>query len=378
MVKMDFYEAITEKAYEEEARSFHKKAALSNSHQRKVNEPLDHRLPYRRDVDRVIHSKAYRRYVDKTQVVYLVDNDHLTHRSLHVQLVAHFAKGIAEMLKLNLDLVEAISLGHDVGHPPFGHEGEDYLSHIAMENGLPNFQHPIQSCRLLSLIEPLNLGLYVYDGFLSHDGAMDGSKIEPAFGKTWDQFYEDIEKKRKNPSLSITPATLEGALVKICDTISYVGRDFEDAISIKIIERNEIPDTPAGKTNREWLTYFARDILKESFDKPYITLSKEAFETLKTVRRFNFERIYTHPKLKTESKRIKESYNLLYQMLMKDWREKGEESHLAKKYLHSKSEAYLGGSSDVEKVVDYISGMTDNYFVRTLENLVIPKRINLN
>lgn len=375
---MDFYEKVTKQAYDEEKKSFHDKAAFSDHHVRKISEPLDHRLPYRRDVDRIIHSKAYRRYVDKTQVVYLVDNDHLTHRSLHVQLVAHFAKGIAEMLKLNLDLVEAISLGHDVGHPPFGHEGEDYLSEIAKANGLANFQHPIQSCRLLSMIEPLNLGLYVYDGFLAHDGAMDGSKIEPRFGKTWDEFYRDVEIKRKNPSASITPATLEGALVKICDTISYVGRDFEDAISIKIIERSEIPETPAGRTNREWLTYFARDILKESFEKPYITMSKEAFETLKAVRKFNFERIYKHPKLKTESSKIKESYGLIYQMLMKDWLERGGESHLAQKFLHSKSEAYLGGTNDVEKVIDYISGMTDNYFVRTLESLVIPKRINLN
>lgn len=375
---MDFYERVTKNAYEEEKKSFHSYAAFSDLHLRKVDEPLDHRLPYRRDVDRIIHSKAYRRYVDKTQVVYLVENDHLTHRSLHVQLVAHFAKGIAEMLKLNLDLVEAISLGHDVGHPPFGHEGEDYLSEIAVANGLSPFQHPIQSCRLLSLIEPLNLGLNVYDGFLSHDGAMDGSKIEPVFGKSWDRFYEDVEMKRKNPSMSVTPATLEGALVKICDTISYVGRDFEDAISIKIIERKDIPDTPAGNTNREWLTYFARDILKESFDKPYITMSKEAFQTLKTVRKFNFERIYTHPKLKTESAKIKESYGLLFQWLMKDWKDKGDKSHLSAKFLHSKSEAYLKASSDAEKVVDYISGMTDNYFVRTLENLIIPKRINLN
>lgn len=375
---MDFFENVTKTAYEEEKTSFYDKAALSRQHARKVEEPLDHRLPYRRDVDRIIHSKAYRRYVDKTQVVYLVDNDHLTHRSLHVQLVAHFAKGIAEMLKLNLDLVEAIALGHDVGHPPFGHEGEEYLSQIAKEFGLANFQHPIQSCRLLSLIEPLNLGLNVYDGFLAHDGAMDGSRIEPVFGKTWERFYEDIERKRKDPTLSVTPATLEGALVKICDTISYVGRDFEDAISIKIIGRGDIPETPAGRTNKDWLTYFARDILKESHGKPYITMSKEAFQALKTVRKFNFEKIYTHPKLKQESKRIKESYRLLCDLLLRDWKENGPESHLAKKFLHSKSEAYLGGSSDVEKVVDYISGMTDNYFVRTLENLIIPKRIDLN
>src|SRR5690606_10061613 len=109
--------------------------------------------------------KAYTRYADKTQVVYLVDNDHVTYRGLHVQLVSQFARGIAEILRLNVNLVEAISLGHDVGHPPFGHEGEGYLSNIAQDTIGRPFVHPWQSCRLFSLIEPLNLGLAVYDGF---------------------------------------------------------------------------------------------------------------------------------------------------------------------------------------------------------------------
>ena len=137
-------------------------------------------FPYKRDVDRIVHSKAYARYVDKTQVAYLVENDHITHRSLHVQLVSNFARGIAEILRLNLDLVEAIALGHDVGHPPFGHEGEGYLSSLSKEYGNGPFAHPWQSCRLLTDIEPLNLGLAVYDGFLCHDGGMCGTKFDAA------------------------------------------------------------------------------------------------------------------------------------------------------------------------------------------------------
>src|ERR1700689_4493250 len=126
---------------------FFARAALSKDHCRLNGPEDDHRMPYKRDVDRILHSKAYSRYVDKTQVVYLVDNDHITHRSLHVQLVSSFARGIAEILRLNLDLVEAISLGHDVGHPPFGHEGEGYLSALSEEFGNGSFAHPSQSCR---------------------------------------------------------------------------------------------------------------------------------------------------------------------------------------------------------------------------------------
>src|SRR3984957_10211688 len=118
-------------AIERENAFLHPKAAYSKEHLRQQSVEEDHRMPYKRDVDRIIHSKAYSRYVDKTQVVYLVDNDHITHRSLHVQLVSSFARGIAEILRLNLDLVEAIALGHDVGHPPFGHEGEGYLSKLS-------------------------------------------------------------------------------------------------------------------------------------------------------------------------------------------------------------------------------------------------------
>lgn len=373
----DLFAELTLKAHEDEKKTFHPGAALSKDHLRLMPEPFDHRLPYRRDVDRIIHSKAYKRYVDKTQVVYLMENDHLTHRSLHVQLVSHFAKGIAEMLQLNQDLVEAISLGHDVGHPPFGHEGEEYLSRLAEENGLKNFQHPIQSCRLFSLIEPLNLGLNVLDGFLSHDGAMEGGVIEPMFNKTWDDHFQDIEEKRKAPNKSVTPATLEGALVKICDTISYVGRDFEDAISIRLIKREDLPATEAGKTNKEWLTFFARDIIQESHSKKIIAMSKKAFDILKAVRKFNFEKIYKHPQLKTESIKIQNTYKILFNFLLDDLKGKGDASYIHTHFLHNKSPGYLEKSSDVEKVIDYISGMTDNYFIRTFQNIIMPKRIEI-
>lgn len=368
---------LRQETEDNEARMLHPQAALSKHHERLKPLEADHRLPYKRDVDRIIHSKAYSRYHDKTQVVYLVENDHITHRSLHVQLVNNFAKGIAEILKLNLDLVEAIALGHDVGHPPFGHEGEDYLSAIAKEKGLFNFQHPLQSCRLFTLIEPLNLGLNVYDGFLSHDGAMASPILHPHFNKTWQDHEQDKVVKRNDPHHSVNPATLEGCLVKICDTISYVGRDIEDAVSLKIVNREEVPDTYLGTFNRDILTVLAQDIICLSYGKDYIALSDKAFQALKELRNFNFRKIYTHPKLKKESKKIKKSYSLLFDFLLADYNERGEKSHLAQNFLSNKSDEYLSLSSPEEKLIDYLSGMTDHYFVRCLENFILPKQIQL-
>ena len=337
----------------------------------------DHRLPYKRDVDRIVHSKAYSRYVDKTQVVYLVENDHITHRSLHVQLVSNFARGIAEILRLNLDLVEAICLGHDVGHPPFGHEGENYLSELSQEYKNGVFAHPYQSCRLFTYIEPLNLGLAVYDGFLCHDGGMSTTLLKPRFGKTWKDHTEDLKEKIANPEKNIIPGTLEGCLVKLCDTMSYIGRDIEDAVRLGILKREDIPDNILGKTNREILSNLAQDIIAQSYQKDHIGISERAFEALKALREFNFRNIYIHPKLKVESKKVERSYRFLFTFLLDDLNQHQQESYIWKEYLHNKSQDYLDSTSHVQMVIDYISGMTDSFFVRTLEKLIVPARIEL-
>lgn len=355
---------------------FHR-AAFSKDHSRREGAEDDHRLPYKRDVDRILHSKAYARYTDKTQVIYLVANDHITHRSLHVQLVSSFARGIGEILRLNLDLIEAISLGHDVGHPPFGHEGEGYLSKLAEEYGNGPFAHPWQSCRLLSEIEPLNLGLSVHDGMLCHDGGMSEYMMTPRYGKSWDDHLIDLALKKQNPDANITPGTLEGCLVKLCDTMSYIGRDIEDAINLGILSRSQVPHTILGVTNREILTVLARDVIENSFEKESIAISKPCYEALKTLRQFNFEHIYKHPKLKVESKKIERSYRILFETLLQEHLQNQQSSYLWKHYLHSKQERYLTETTPVQMVVDYISGMTDSFFIRTLEQIIVPKKIEL-
>ena len=366
------YRKIAEK---QEKEMLHPKAAFSSEHQRFFGKEDDHRLPYKRDVDRIIHSKAYSRYVDKTQVVYLVDNDHITHRSLHVQLVSSFARGIAEILRLNLDLVEAISLGHDVGHPPFGHEGESYLSELSKEFTGNPFTHPWQSCRLFTDLEPLNLGLFVYDGFLCHDGGMCGNRLTPSFGKTWEDHFKEKIQKLKDPNGNIWPGTLEGCLVKLCDTMSYLGRDIEDAIVLGIIERSEIPKTLLGNANRLILSALSQDVIKNSYEKDYIAVSDEVYEALIVLRRFNFERIYTDPRLKVESGKIKRSYQILFEHLLHDLKIQEKNSYIWHHFLKNKSITYLDQASDVQKVIDYISGMTDSYFIKTLEKLIVPQTI---
>lgn len=374
MSQLKHYRQIAE---EQEDNFFSPFASYSKNHSRLSGNEDDHRLPYKRDVDRILHSKAYARYADKTQVVYLVDNDHITHRSLHVQLVSNFARGIAEILRLNLDLVEAIALGHDVGHPPFGHEGEGYLSALSIEYGNGPFSHPLQSCRLFSEIERLNLGLAVYDGFLCHDGGMSGAVIKPSYGKSWETHEKDKLIKRTNPDKNIMPGTLEGCLVKICDTISYLGRDIEDAITLKIITRDQVPHIPLGTTNREILSTLAADIISHSYNKDHIQFSEELYNALKTLRQFNFKMIYCDPRLKVESQKIRRSYRIIFEWLLHDLEQKNQESYLWHNFLQKRTEKYLAETTPVQKTIDYISGMTDRFFIRTLEKILIPQKIEL-
>lgn len=364
-------------AEEEEEQNFFPKAAFSKNHHPFHRIKTDHRLPYKRDVDRIIHSKAYSRYIDKTQVVYLVKNDHITHRNLHVQLVSSFSRGIAEILHLNQNLVEAIALGHDVGHPPFGHEGEEYLSKLSQQSGNGVFTHSWQSCRLLFEIEPLNLGLAVYDGFLCHDGGMKATTLIPRYGKTWNDHAAELKGKLSDLDASPIPGTLEGCLVKLCDTMSYISRDIEDAISLGIITRDQVPQTILGNNNRSILQVLECDVIKNSYEKDSIVISEEIHSALLTLRRFNFENIYTHPKLKVESKKVERAYQILFEILLDDLEKYEKASYIWGNYLGNKPEEYVSSTTPSRHVIDYIAGMTDSFFVRTLETLAVPKSIEL-
>ena len=168
-----------------------------------------HRQYFSIDTDRILHSLAYSRYIDKTQVFYLVKNDHITHRVLHVQLVSKIARTIGRLLRLNEDLIEGISLGHDIGHTPFGHDGERFLSDLCLRHGIGNCLHNIQGVRFLQEIERKgrgwNLTLQVLDGILSHDGELHARSLMPEQGKTFETLQDEMERKGKDPTWTSGP-----------------------------------------------------------------------------------------------------------------------------------------------------------------------------
>lgn len=360
-----------------EERYWHPKAASKKQHQRLSKEPEGFWSPYKQDIERIIHSKAFRRYSDKTQVVYLVPNDHLTRRGLHVQLVSAYSRGLADKLGLNVELVEAISLGHDVGHPPFGHEGEGYLSEITQGVGLGAFSHASHSCRLLSQIEPLNLCFAVYDGFLCHDGGMRQSRAFPQFNKTWKDHFAEKHQRLIDNEIDFAPATLEGCLVKMCDSVSYIAKDIEDAISLGIIKRSQVVKTVLGDTNEEILERAGRDLFEASYAQDFIGFSDAVFDSLKKLRKFNFESIYNYPPLKVESKKIRRAYRQLFEYILEDFIAEDSHSHLWSCFLHSKQEEYVQNTSPHQMVVDYLAGMTDRYFISIFELFTIPQTIKL-
>jgi len=370
----DLKTIISEATTQREAH-FHRLASFSDACEREHPE-TGFWAAYKLDLERIIHSKALRRYSDKTQVVYLVANDHITHRGYHVQCVSSFSRGLASLLGLNSDLVEAIALGHDVGHPPFGHEGEGYLSEICKHAGLGAFSHSRQSCRLFQEIEPLNLSLQTYDGFLCHDGGMKKRVQTPAFDKAFSAHYSEMNLRKEDPECDLEPKTLEGLLVKMTDSVSYIAKDLADACSLQIIKRDEIPKTCLGTTNEEILMRAGADLVQNSYNTDSIGFSEEVFDALQTLRAFNFERIYVWPPLKTESKKIRQAFWHLFELLLDDYERNASQSYLWKHFLHSKESAYKE-KRPVEHVVDYIAGMTDRYFIRLLEKLIVPKNITV-
>jgi dGTPase len=252
------------------------------------------------DTDKIIHSRAYSRYIDKTQVFYLFKNDHITHRVLHVQLVSKIGRVIGRCLRLNEDLIEAIALGHDLGHVPYGHDGERMLHKMCINNGIGCFCHNAQSVRLLMELEEkgkgLNLSLQVLDGILAHNGEQPNKKYEPDYHKTWRVFEEEYRKcfEVEKYGDNIVPMTLEGCVVKISDVIAYIGRDIEDAVRLNVIMKEDIPPEVKrilGSSNDKIIYNLVLDLLKNSYDKNYLAFSEDIYKALHDLFIFNIKSI---------------------------------------------------------------------------------------
>ena len=322
------------------------------------------------DVDRILHSLAYARYIDKTQVFYLVKNDHITHRVLHVQLVSKIARTIGRFLNLNEDLIEAIALGHDIGHTPFGHDGEGFLSEICRNHGIGYFHHNLQSVHFLEKVERKgegwNLCLQTLDGILGHDGEIHSEKLLPATDKTFGIMDREISAKKNDPKRPLIPMTLEGCLVRMADTVSYIGRDIEDAIRLKLIHRSDLPRESVsllGDTNGTIVFNLVTDIICCSRGNPYIAFSPEVSEALKNLKSFNFEYIYMNSRIKKHTRRIKKLFEMLFETYLEDLNNGRESSVIFSQFLKDMKQTYIQCHQPAEIVRDFISGMTDQYFL---------------
>ena len=335
----------------------------------------DIRGEYYRDIDRIIHSLSYTRYSDKTQVFSNNSNDNITHRIIHVQLVSKIARTIGRALKLNEDLIEAISLGHDLGHVPFGHVGESILNEISLEHNEGYFMHNIQSVRNLMIVENDGIGknitVQVLDGILCHNGEKLLQKYTYK-NKNKEEFLSDYNNSYKNKKVArnLTPMTLEACVVRISDIIAYVGRDYEDAEAINTI-KIDIPKSISnilGNNNKEIVNTLIKDVIENSLNKNYIMLSDEKFEALNNLIKFNYENIYN----KANSKNQLEEYNFMFKVVFEKnlyiLNNNLTNYSIFTNYLNNMDNTYKNNTNE-RIVIDYIAGMTDNYFINEYNTL---------
>lgn len=338
-------------------------------------EKEDIRPPYFHDIDRIIHSLSYTRYLDKTQVFTKSDNDHISRRITHVQLVSKIARTIGRALNLNEDLIEAIALGHDIGHTPLGHAGEAILNEISLRELNQYFSHNIQSVRHLNYVENngngLNLCIQVLDGIMCHNGEILDSTYVPEkkdkelFLRQYEDSYIDLAKSNKNH-----PMTLEGCVVRISDVIGYIGRDIEDAIMIGRLKREDIPKDiidVLGSTNKEIVNTIILDIINNSIDKPYIKMSDPVFNALFSLKKYNYEHIYKYSLTDEQLEYYKVGMNKIFDRYLNDIMNNNHDSIIFKIFLDTQSKSYLSSTSDKRKVIDFIAGMTDDMFINEIE-----------
>lgn len=336
----------------------------------------DIRTPFFRDIDRIIYSLAFSRYSDKTQVFTFKGNDHVSKRMVHVQYVSKIARTIGRALGLNEDLIEAASLGHDLGHTPFGHVGEAILNKISLENNLGFFNHNIHSVRLLMEVENYGLGrnitVQTLDAIMCHNGEIALGKYVPK-EKSVEEFLKEYHDAYQNPEVikKLRPMTLEGCVVRISDLIGYLGRDIEDGIRLKKISIDDIPSDIVkvlGKNTREIVNTLTIDLINNSLGKDYIELSDEVFKAMLNLKEFNTKNIYKKANTQDDLDFLEKMLRTLYDKYMLDLENNNQESNIIKSYLNNMDESYKNKNSKEQIVLDYLAGMTDEYCLKEYNN----------
>lgn len=339
------------------------------------------RTPFIRDIDKIMHCPYYNRYADKTQVFSFYKNDDITRRGLHVQLVSRIARTIGGALGLNLDLIEAIALGHDIGHTPFGHAGETFLDRLYFKRSGRHFSHNIHSVRVLDKIYPYNITLQTLCGIAAHDGEMELSVYQPRSVGSFEEFDRMIEAcyEDKANVKRLVPSTLEGCVMRISDIIAYLGKDRQDAERAHIASGNSFEDLGIGTYNAEIINNLIVNIVENSYGKPYIMMDEVHFTALKKAKADNYERIYKNSAVEEElHASVEPMMAALYEGLRSDLISGNKSSPIYTHHIdyvnkaHYKRSVPYEESSPDDIVTDYIASMTDDYFIDLYAHL-FPK-----
>ena len=331
------------------------------------------RTPFIRDVDKIMNCPYYNRYADKTQVFSFYKNDDITRRGLHVQLVSRIARTIGGALNLNLDLIEAISLGHDIGHTPFGHAGEQFLDELLYERTGRHFAHNIHSVRVLDGIYPLNICLQTLCGIAAHDGELELAEYRPSPLSSFEEFDQIIENcyRDKDAIKKLVPNTLEGCVVRISDIIAYLGKDRQDAERAKLLKESDFADKSIGGFNAEIINNLMVNIIENSYGKDYIKMDAAHFEALKKAKSDNYRLVYQSDLARREIyDMVKPMMRQVYEKLLDDVQRGDRSSPVFTHHVdyvnksHYKREAPYEQSTESNVIVaDYLASMTDDYFI---------------
>jgi dGTPase len=298
------------------------------AHRERPEEDAPHRTPFQRDRDRIVHTKAFRRLKHKTQVFISPEGDHYRTRLTHTLEACGIARNVARALSLNEDLTEAIGLGHDLGHPPFGHIGEDVLDECLSERYGVRFRHNHHSLRMVERLEDLNLTAQVRDGILNHTGPGN-------------------------------PETLEGRVVRVVDRIAYINHDIDDALRAGVISFEDLPREEIavlGSTGSERIETLVVDLLQRSGAAGDIVQGEDVGGAMLRLREFMFARVYLGPEAQREQQRIERMLRTLF-------------AH----YAENPPPPLTPDASEHERVVDYLAGMTDRYAIRAFTDLSVPQ-----
>ncbi|WP_027398345.1 deoxyguanosinetriphosphate triphosphohydrolase [Anaerovorax odorimutans] len=314
-------------------------AKSAESRGREISEDkCEVRTDYQRDRDRIVHSKAFRRLMHKTQVFLAPEGDHFRTRLTHTLEVSQIARTIARALSLNEDLTEAIAIGHDLGHTPFGHNGETFLNEIHKDG----FKHNVQSLRVVDILESnkdrrgMNLTYEVRDGILNHTGTG-------------------------------IPVTLEGQIVKISDRIAYINHDIDDALRSGVIKSEDLPKDcieNLGSNHRQRIDTLVKDLIINSDNKECIIMSKNCLKYMDTLRDFMFENVY-HSKIVKKDEELDKIRNMIYSLY--EYYKKNPNK------LPKESRKMIDEFGIEEVVKDQIAGMSDRYAIKIFTQLFVPK-----